>query len=108
MIEEKERHRTPLQGGLVLEQLVEEGSIPVPDAHRVGADVLEDVYGSPQTSVHKVSIPGWVALPGHVDLDEGSLGGDGPTRRIGGLCGSHLEHRQTSVCGGLLRLAVVP
>lgn len=73
------------KGGLVLQQFVQEGSVPVADAHSGRSDVLQDVYSPPQAPVHVVSVPGRVPLPGHVDLDERALGFGGGRRR------SHLE-----------------
>lgn len=97
-----------LEGGFVLQKFVEKRTVPVPDAHRIGANVLQHIYGPTQAPIHKVCIPGRVAFSGHVYLDERTLRPDGPASCIHRLCGPDLENWKAGVRGCFVWLHVLP
>lgn len=98
----------PLEGGFILQEFVKERAVPVPDARRIGANVLEHVYGPAQAPIHKVRVPGWVSLSGHVYFDERTLRLDGPASCIHELCGPYLENWKAGVGGCFVWFGVLP
>lgn len=99
---------TPLEGGFVLKEFIKKRAIPVPDARRIGANVLEHVYGPAQAPIHKVRVPGWVSFSGHVYFNERTLRLDGPASCIHGLCGPYLENWKAGVGGCFVWLLMLP
>lgn len=91
--------RAPLEGGFVLQEFIKKWAVPIPDAHCIGANVLQHIYGPAQTPIHKVRIPGWVAFSGHVYLDERTFRPDGPASCIHRLYGPYLENWKAGVRG---------
>lgn len=89
----------PLEGGFILQEFIKKRAIPIPDARRIGANVLQHIYGPAQAPIHKVRIPGWVSFSGHVYFDERTLVLDGPASCIHGLRGPYLENWKAGVGG---------